>query len=119
MSPDQEIELKALKLLEKNPAMSQRELSAQLDVSLGKAHYVVKALIDIGWVKLGNFKRSGNKLGYAYILTPLGVAEKAVITARFLARKREEYDALRQEIEGLERDVEAYSSGGCVDSGSR
>tara|TARA_B110000503_G_scaffold113451_2_gene170283 strand:- start:167 stop:526 length:360 start_codon:yes stop_codon:yes gene_type:complete len=119
MPSDQEIEFKALRSLEKNPAMSQRELAERLGVSLGSAHYVLKALIDVGWVKLGNFTRSGNKLGYAYILTPLGVAEKAVITARFLARKREEYSALRREIEGLERDVEAYSSGVCVDSGSR
>ena len=85
--PSQDIQLRALRLLEQNPHLSQRELSAELGVSLGKAHYVVKALINMGWVKLDNFRRSDNKLGYAYLLTAKGIAEKAEITVRFLARK--------------------------------
>ena len=102
---DQEIQFKALKLLDKNPNFSQRELSAELGVSLGKTHYVVKALINMGWVKLDNFRRSDNKLGYAYLLTAKGIAEKANITVRFLARKQLEYDALRDEIEQLKAEV--------------
>lgn len=102
---DQEIQFKALKLLDKNPNFSQRELSAELGVSLGKTHYVVKALINMGWVKLDNFRRSDNKLGYAYLLTAKGIAEKAKITVRFLARKQLEYDALRDEIEQLKAEV--------------
>ena len=102
---DQEIQFKALKLLDKNPNFSQRELSAELGVSLGKTHYVVKALINMGWVKLDNFRRSDNKLGYAYLLTAKGIAEKASITVRFLARKQLEYDALRDEIEQLKAEV--------------
>ena len=62
-----ELEYRALKLLEERPDITQRQLSQALDVSLGKAHYVVKALIDIGWIKLGNFRRSNKKLGYAYL----------------------------------------------------
>lgn len=102
---DQEIQFKALKLLDKNPNFSQRELSAELGVSLGKTHYVVKALINMGWVKLDNFRRSDNKLGYAYLLTAKGISEKADITVRFLARKQLEYDALRDEIEQLKAEV--------------
>lgn len=102
---DQEIQFKALKLLEQNPHFSQRELSAELGVSLGKTHYVVKALINMGWVKLDNFRRSDNKLGYAYLLTAKGISEKASITVRFLARKQLEYDALRDEIEQLKVEV--------------
>lgn len=102
---DQETQFKALKLLEQNPHFSQRELSAELGVSLGKTHYVVKALINMGWVKLDNFRRSDNKLGYAYLLTAKGISEKASITARFLARKQLEYDALRDEIEQLKTEV--------------
>ena len=102
---DQEIQFKALKLLDKNPNFSQRELSAELGVSLGKTHYVVKALINMGWVKLDNFRRSDNKLGYAYLLTAKGISEKANITVRFLARKQLEYDALRDEIEQLKAEV--------------
>ena len=74
-------------------------------MSLGKAHYVVKVLIDMGWVKLDNFRRNNNKLGYAYLLTPKGIAEKAAITVRFLARKQVEYERLREEIEQLKEEV--------------
>jgi EPS-associated MarR family transcriptional regulator len=102
---NEEIEFRALKLLEQNSHLSQRELSAELGVSLGKTHYVVKALIDMGWVKLDNFRRNNNKLGYAYLLTPKGIAEKAAITVRFLARKQVEYERLREEIEQLKEEV--------------
>ncbi len=108
---NEEIEFRALKLLEQNPQLSQRELSAELGVSLGKTHYVVKALIDMGWVKLDNFRRNNNKLGYAYLLTPKGVAEKAAITVRFLARKQVEYEQLREEIEQLKMEVGDRSIG--------
>ncbi len=103
---NEEIEYNALKLLEANPQISQRRLSAELDVSLGKAHYVLKSLIDIGWVKLDNFRRSENKLGYAYVLTPAGIAEKANITVRFLERKKIEYLELQAEIKDLQTEVE-------------
>ncbi len=108
---NEEIEFRALKLLEQNPQLSQRELSAELGVSLGKTHYVVKALIDMGWVKLDNFRRNNNKLGYAYLLTPKGIAEKAAITVRFLARKQVEYEQLREEIEQLKMEVGDRSIG--------
>ena len=108
---NEEIEYKALKLLEANPQLSQRQLSAELDVSLGKAHYVLKSLIDVGWVKLDNFRRSDNKLGYAYVLTPTGIAEKAKITVRFLGRKQREYLELQSEIQDLQVEVEKIERG--------
>ena len=108
---NEEIEFRALKLLEQNPQLSQRELSSKLGVSLGKAHYVVKALINMGWIKLGNFRRNNNKLGYAYLLTPKGIAEKAAITVRFLGRKQVEYEQLREEIEQLKMEVGDRSIG--------
>ena len=104
MTPE-EIELRALKILEQNPQLTQRELASALGLSLGKTHYVIKALVDIGWVKFGNFRRSDNKLGYAYLLTPQGVLEKAAITRRFLAYKQAEYKQLRGEIAELEIEV--------------
>ena len=104
MTPE-EIELRTLRLLEVNPHLTQRELASELGLSLGKTHYVVKALIDLGWLKLSNFRRSDNKLGYAYLLTPQGVLEKAAITRRFLIRKQAEYEKLRGEIEQLELEV--------------
>jgi EPS-associated MarR family transcriptional regulator len=99
---DPEIQYRVLNQLDNDPHMTQRQLADVLGVSLGKTNYVVKALIDVGWLKLGNFRRSNNKMGYAYLLTPAGVVEKAVITKRFLIRKRQEYKLLSLEIARLE-----------------
>ncbi len=85
--------------------MTQREIAKKLNVSLGKTHYLIKSLIDVGWVKLDNFQRSDNKLGYAYLLTPSGIIEKAVITAQFLKRKQQEYSELQLEIQQLQEEI--------------
>ena len=103
----EEIEYKTLKLLQAHPELSQRQLSSSLGVSLGKTHYVLKSLIDVGWVKLNNFRGSNAKLSYAYVLTPEGITEKAAITVRFLARKQREYIKLQGEIEALRDEVAA------------
>ena len=102
---NQELEYRALKILEQRPDMTQRELAEALGVSLGKTHYLVKSLIDVGWVKLDNFQRSDNKWGYAYLLTPKGIVGKAAITARFLVRKQREYSDLHLEIQRLQEEV--------------
>lgn len=104
----QELEYRVLKLVEKQPTITQRQLSKELGVSLGKTHYVIKALVKVGWIKLENFKRSDNKLGYAYLLTPTGVLEKAQITRRFLVRKQQEYESLKREIEQLQTEVDEF-----------
>ena len=102
---DNELHYYVLKQLEDNPYMTQRQLAEVLGVSLGKTNYLIKSLLDVGWLKLGNFKRSNNKMGYAYILTPRGLADKAEVTQRFLERKRAEYERLASEIEALELEV--------------
>ena len=102
---NQELEYRALKILEQQPDLTQRQLAEELGISLGKTHYLVKSLIDVGWVKLDNFQKSDNKWGYAYLLTPIGIAEKAAITARFLVRKQREYNALHDEIAQLQEEV--------------
>jgi len=94
-----------LRTLEANPRTSQRELADSLGMSLGKANYCLKALLGKGLIKMQNFRNSRNKLAYAYLLTPAGVAAKTSLTARFLKRKMAEYEALRAEIEQLEREV--------------
>ena len=103
---NQELEYRVLKILEQRPDLTQRQLSEALGVSLGKTNYVLNALIDVGWVKLDNFQKSDNKWGYTYLLTPMGVAEKAAITLRFLNRKKQEYDDLQIEIAQLQREVQ-------------
>lgn len=97
--------LKVLRQLEANPSISQRELAETLGISLGKANYCLKALIDKGWVKAQNFKNSRNKLGYVYLLTPSGIAQKAELTVHFLRRKVKEYEALEGEIAQLEKEL--------------
>ena len=103
---DQELEYRALKILEQQPDLTQRQLSDSLGVSLGKTNYLLKSLIDVGWVKLDNFQKSNNKWGYAYLLTPMGVTEKAAITLRFLNRKKQEYNDLQEEISRLQQEVQ-------------
>lgn len=90
-----------MRLLEENPDLTQRELAERLGVSVGGVNYCLKALVQKGWVKVQNFSQSKNKLGYVYLLTPTGVAEKAALTGRFLRRKMAEYGELRAEIESL------------------
>ena len=101
----EERQLDALRLLEANPEMTQRELAEALGVSLGAANYCLKALVEKGWLKLENFQSNPNKLGYLYLLTPMGIAAKTALTARFLKRKLAEYEALKAEIEQLKSEV--------------
>lgn len=110
MKHQEGVELKALRILEKEPKTTQRALSKELDMSLGKAHYLLKSLIEVGLVKLSNFKRSDNKIGYAYVLTPRGVAEKANITVRFLRQKEQEFKSLKSEIDRLKAEVSDLES---------
>ena len=102
---DQEIHLKALRHLEQNPDVTQRELAEHLGVSLGKANYCMKALIEKGFIKVRNFTNSKQKSAYLYVLTPKGLDAKARISVAFLRRKMHEYERLKQEIAQLEREV--------------
>ena len=94
-----------LKKFQDNPYLTQRELSKELGVSLGKTNYIINALIDKGWLKLKNFKRSDNKLGYSYLLTTQGITEKAILAQKFLKKKSDEYNRLKEEIENLRKEL--------------
>lgn len=106
----EETHLKVLRLLQGNPDMNQRELGQALGVSLGKVNYCVQALIQKGLLRVRSFRNSSNKRAYAYLLTPEGVAAKAVLTAKFLKRKTLEYELLRREIELLTHDEQPGSA---------
>ena len=105
-----ELRLLVMRILQGNPDITQRELAKRLGVSLGGINYCLKALVDMGYLKLSRFKRSQKKLGYAYVLTPAGIRAKSKITAQFLSRKMREHEALIAEIETLKREVEASKS---------
>lgn len=103
-TPD-ELSVAILRELADEPRVSQRQLARATGVSLGRLNYALRALIDKGWVKAGNFRRNPDKLGYAYLLTPRGIDAKARLTRAFLGRKLEEYDRLRAEIEDLRQEL--------------
>ena len=96
---------RVLALIEANPAITQRALAAALGVSLGRVNYGLRALVEKGLIKVNHFKASEHKLAYAYLLTPSGVMEKSALTKAFLARKMQEFDALKIEIEALQGQV--------------
>lgn len=87
--------------------MNQRDLADSLGVSLGKVNYCIKALLDKGLIKMQNFRSNRNKLAYAYLLTPLGITEKANLTGRFLKYKLAEYELLHAEIQLLKREIDS------------
>ena len=107
MTPLQEdTHFRVLRVLQDNPQITQRELALRLGVSLGVTNFVLRALLDKGAIKVRNFRGSTQKASYAYVLTPRGLAEKAALTARFLMRKREEYEALKAEIEAVSQEFD-------------
>ena len=103
--------LELLRLLEQHPEYSQRQLAAALGVSLGKTHYLLKALLGKGYVKAQNFQRSDRKLGYLYVLTPQGVRERMQLTQSFLVRKEREYEMLKYQIVTLREELAAQAKG--------
>lgn len=101
-SIDLDLHFRILHLLEDNPDISQREIAQKLGISLGGANYCLKALIDIGHIKIHNFNKNPKKIGYLYLLTPKGISEKVHLTSGFLKRKMNEYQALKKEIDSLQ-----------------
>ena len=90
--------------------MTQRTLAKEVGINVSSINFCLKALLEKGWIKMGNFSKNPNKLGYAYLLTPIGMAEKAALTKRFLQRKMAEYEKLREEIEALQLEANPLSS---------
>ncbi len=94
-----------LQSLEQDSCPTQRQLSNDLGVSLGKINYCLKSLIEKGFIKVNNFRNNNNKIQYSYLLTPKGVEEKAKLTLDFIRIKTQEYDTLKQEIESLKQEA--------------
>ena len=99
---DVDLHFRMLHLLENSPDISQREIAQKLNISLGGVNYCLKALINIGHIKIHNFNKNPKKIGYLYLLTPKGISEKTCLTSVFLKRKMAEYHKLKQEIESLQ-----------------
>lgn len=101
----QEINYKLLKILEDRPNLTQRQMAKEMNISLGKFNYCLKALIKKGVVKVDRFTSSDNKAAYIYLLTPKGIEEKAKITQRFLSHKMAEFEEIRVQIEELKNEI--------------
>ena len=106
----QDIRLDLLRKLESNPHFTQRELSREMGVSLGKVNYCLKKLTEKGLIKLTSFAHNPNKMGYAYLLTPSGIEEKSRLTFSFLKRKVIEYEILKKEINALKLESEEIAN---------
>jgi EPS-associated MarR family transcriptional regulator len=100
-----------MQLLQDNPHLSQREMAKALGLSFGGINYCLNALIAKGLVKIHNFNQNQNKFGYAYLLTPSGISEKAFLTGKFLKRKMHEYEALKAEIKALKLEIVNENAG--------
>ena len=100
-----EIRLKVMRLISQNPDISTRQVADEVGISNGSAYYVLTALVEMGFVKLKNFKKNPRKGQYAYLLTPKGIREKSLLTHSFIGRKRVEFELLKSEIEALEEEV--------------
>ena len=101
----EDVRLRVMRLIDENSEMSSRQIADKVGIANGSAYYVLTALVKKGFVKLENFKNSQRKGQYSYLLTPKGIREKSLLTHRFIGRKRQEFDALRAEIESLEEET--------------
>jgi EPS-associated MarR family transcriptional regulator len=102
---DEDFSFELLRRLAREPDASQRNIARRLGVSVGKVNYCLRALIDKGWIKTRNFRRSDNKLAYAYLLTPSGASAKVKLARAFLVRKLSDFERLQSEIDALRREV--------------
>ena len=94
-----------MQIINQNSELTTREIAQKVGISNGSAYYLLTSLIDMGFVKLSNFKENSRKIKYSYLLTPKGIREKSLATSKFLVRKKKEYELLKKEITELERDI--------------
>jgi EPS-associated MarR family transcriptional regulator len=105
----EDAKLRVMQIITKNPKITTRAIAQEVGISNGSAYYLLTSLIDKGFLKLSNFKENSQKIKYSYILTPKGIREKSLITNKFLVRKKQEFEALKEEINALEKSA-GYSS---------
>ena len=101
----EDAKFRVFQIINENPQMTTREIAQKVRISNGSAYYLLTSLIDMGFIKLTNFKESSQKIKYSYFLTPKGIREKSLVSRKFLVRKKQEYELLKKEIAELERDV--------------
>ena len=108
IKPQEVRALQMLRALEAKPDVTRRELAQYVDLSLSRTNYLLRELVGGGLVKVENFRQSTRKASYWYLLTPVGVVEKARLTKQFLIRKYAEHDAIKDEIAALEAEMSKH-----------
>ena len=101
----EDAKFRVFQIINENPQMTTREIAQKVGISNGSTYYLLTSLIDMGFIKLSNFKDSSQKIKYSYLLTPKGIREKSLVTSKFLVRKKQEFELLKKEITKLERDI--------------
>ena len=101
----EDAKFRVFQIINENPQMTTREIAKKVGISNGSTYYLLTSLIDMGFIKLSNFKDSSQKIKYSYLLTPKGIREKSLVTSKFLVRKKQEYELLKKVITKLERDI--------------
>ena len=101
----EDAKLRVFQIINENPQMTTREIAQKVGISHGSAYYLLTSLIDVGFIKLKNFKDSSQKVKYSYLLTPKGIREKSLVTRSYLVRKKLEFEELRNEINSLDEAV--------------
>ena len=101
----EDAKVRVFQIISSNPQMTSRELAQKLGVSNGSAYYLLTSLIDKGFIKFANFQKSAQRTKYSYLLTPKGIREKSLIASKFLVRKKQEFEALKKEINSLEKSI--------------
>ena len=101
----EDAKFKVFQIINENPHMTTREIAQKVGISNESAYYLLTSLIDMGFIKLSNFKESLQKIKYSYLLTPKGILEKSLVSSKFLVRKKQEFEQLKKEIIELERDI--------------
>ena len=92
-----------LRFIKKQTDLTQRDMAKSLKLSLGKVNYCIKSLKDKGLIKIKNFRKNSNKIGYLYILTPKGLSKKTELTIKFMKRKLQEYEVLKKELNNTKK----------------
>ena len=101
----EDAKMRVFQIINEKPQMTTREIAQKVGISNGSAYYLLTSLIDMGFVKLSNFKNSSQKVKYSYLLTPKGIREKSLVTRSYLVRKKLEFEELRNEINSLDEAV--------------
>ena len=96
---------RVFQIISENPQITTREIAKKVGISNGSAYYLLTSLIEMGFIKLSNFKKNSQRIKYSYLLTPKGIREKSLVTSKFLVRKKKEYELLKNEIIKLEGDL--------------